>query len=135
MQHIRIQHLNRTDNFGLFQNESEEDQKEESKFQVLKELLKNENVALIISMYCCLLMGSSFVSNIYPIWSMTSKSDGGLSFSTAEIGSMQCIAGIFGLVYQGLIYHRMAAPLGSLGVCFLLVCWQSNLSIVMISSR
>jgi MFS family permease len=72
-------------------------------------LLRNSTVMLVVTMYAVWSMGNIMMNEVLPIWGLAPRSVGGLDISTAEIGGIMASIGVFLVLFQMLLYHRIAA--------------------------
>jgi len=84
----------------------------ESRWETLKETLRDPNIILVTVLYMLYSFSTSFMMVIFPIWSMLKFEDGGLEFNTSDTGLANAMSGFFTIIFQTFIYRRLISLLG-----------------------
>jgi len=92
-----------------------------SNWQTFKDTITDKTVLVVCALYGMTGLAVAFVINIYPIWSITKISDGGLNFGTNDIGLTSGSSGFMTVIFQLLLYNRITQSLGVIMTCRLSV--------------
>ncbi|XP_044507035.1 protein ZINC INDUCED FACILITATOR-LIKE 1-like isoform X3 [Mangifera indica] len=82
----------------------------------LKSLLKNWPLMSSIIVYCVFQLHDMAYSEIFSLWAVSPRKNGGLSFSSADVGAVLAVSGFGLLVFQLLFYPLVENNLGAITV-------------------
>ncbi|XP_031270834.1 protein ZINC INDUCED FACILITATOR 1-like isoform X1 [Pistacia vera] len=81
-----------------------------------KSLLKNWPLMSSIIVYCVFQLHDMAYSEIFSLWAVSPRKNGGLSFSSADVGEVLAVSGLGLLVFQLLFYPLLERNLGAVMV-------------------
>jgi len=96
---------------GVFQVENNKEEIS-SKWQTFKDTISDKTILLVCSLYMATGFAVTFLTTVFPIWTMVKVEDGGLHFDTSQIGITSGVAGGFTILFQLLLYNRMVLFFG-----------------------
>ncbi|KAL5546913.1 hypothetical protein UlMin_006600 [Ulmus minor] len=111
-----------------FHNKNDEESDDFSNFSDLKQklqeseetsqqsLLRNWPLMSSIIVYCVFQLHDMAYSEIFPLWAVSPRKFGGLSFSTSDVGEVLAISGFSLLIFQLLVYPRLERIFGPVNV-------------------
>ncbi|KAL3678002.1 hypothetical protein R1sor_020958 [Riccia sorocarpa] len=99
---------------GSVKEESEEGEKKRNQKaeDSMWAVLKNRSLVSSILVYCTWSMHTMAYTEIFSLWAVSPKTNGGLSFSTTDVGNVLAIAGAGTLLFQLLAFSPIAKLLG-----------------------
>ncbi|XP_062208268.1 probable peptide/nitrate transporter At3g43790 isoform X3 [Phragmites australis] len=72
------------------------------------QLFTNWPLMSAITVYCIFSLQDVAYAEVFPLWAVSDRTYGGLSFSSQDVGNVLAISGVFLLIYQILIYPSVA---------------------------
>jgi hypothetical protein len=87
-----------------------------SYFNLISHLLCQRSVLITTFMYGTNALVSIVVNEVFPLWVVTSKQQGGFQFNSHQIGITTMIGGVFTVILQVTVYPKLVDSFGVLNV-------------------
>ncbi|KAF4374391.1 hypothetical protein G4B88_026278 [Cannabis sativa] len=99
------------------QNENLDQDEEKCPTPPKQSLYKNWPLMSSIILYCVFQLHDMAYSEIFPLWAVSPKKYGGLSYSSGQVGEVLAISGVGMLLFQLFCYPPIERTLGPIMVC------------------